>query len=845
MKINHNTFAQIKQPDSSQSISQHSLSQQPLPRKPLVRRNTNALVKWSAILLSMTSQFTRVGGEHYLRASTGQRDVLENLKPEAQGVIKERFLQFSASGVDVSSPPHVPTELIGQPTAIPSSTPSLMPSMIPSPYPSEVPTTDWGQGPSEFLTPTSIQTSSPTLTESISSTTSTAILRPEGLEQITTYLNSELWAPPELLGMARSYLAVNLLPTSAEQMTQFAAELFAFMKNEFVKQTTVIEDHVAWHREHGSGGTRGPGSGVIFLDLHKGMMNDVKRYMGGLNQILPMWTNFHTNILALIPQPLGVTRKPLQNPPNFEKPFFLTLEGDGEQTLTFEGMSIASLNDIPTIDLLGRIIGEEFHGVGHVYVGGTMTGYESPRDPMFDLWHNAIEGIVEDWLTTSAGQAFIQTPEGAAWYEARDQLTALRVPSEPSSVPSLSPSQFLSQSPSQVPSSVAQEVPTHPPMVSPVSLQPTPVSSLAPSNHPEAVSSRSPSISPSMHIDFTEDTLENREALMESFEQKGLLQSLDNDQKQRLAEIIENDDLEALVIFLYENTQFNEEPSVADTMEAIFSDQVITLEEVAQLGKAMQASLETRQELILQFEDFALLEALNVQQKESLQEILEVGTLNDLAQFIFENTQFTQEPSVIAVMREIFSDDLITFAELEQLGQAMLASLQARLSIIEQLDQDGLLNNFDRQQRAELDEILKLGTLRELAIFVFENSIFVDTPSVEAAMRDIFSGDELGIDQIEQLAQAMSEASDQRQALIQSLRSERIFDHLNQNQVAALEAIVDSGDLRALAFFIFEETGFRNNAVVEAQMVTIFADNRITTDEVLALVEAIRSQREG
>lgn len=58
----------------------------------------------------------------------------------------------------------------------------------------------------------------------------------------------------EALTTIREYLQDNPLPFLAESMNSLQALIFAFMKNELVKRTNLISDHVAWHQENGIGG---------------------------------------------------------------------------------------------------------------------------------------------------------------------------------------------------------------------------------------------------------------------------------------------------------------------------------------------------------------------------------------------------------------------------------------------------------------------------------------------------------------------------------------------------------------------------------------------------------------
>jgi hypothetical protein len=51
-------------------------------------------------------------------------------------------------------------------------------------------------------------------------------------------------------------------------------------------------------------------------------------------------------------------------------------------------------------------LGFFYHGAGHNAVGGIMSSFASPADPMFWGWHGHIDQILDAWLATPTGQAW-------------------------------------------------------------------------------------------------------------------------------------------------------------------------------------------------------------------------------------------------------------------------------------------------------------------------------------------------------------------------------------------------------------------------------------------------------
>lgn len=173
-----------------------------------------------------------------------------------------------------------------------------------------------------------------------------------------------------------------------------------------------LQMHAGWHEANGSGGTRGPGSGELFLLFHHQMMNEFGTHLmangeAGLVPI-PIW-----DPTKPIPKEIRNSKAHRDNEnPQISKPTWLTLEGG---TLTAPGdiPGIRGLKDVKSLDDLGRILGTSgYHGSAHNKIGGTMASFGSPQDPVFFGWHGHIDDIMMQWLTqTDAGKAWLKVNE--------------------------------------------------------------------------------------------------------------------------------------------------------------------------------------------------------------------------------------------------------------------------------------------------------------------------------------------------------------------------------------------------------------------------------------------------
>jgi len=194
--------------------------------------------------------------------------------------------------------------------------------------------------------------------------------------------------------------------------------------------------HVDWHAINGSGGADGPGSGIAFLGFHRAMMNNFRKFAmenGGRT-----WLPISTTALVIPPwlgdalQALGGAGFVDQYAPrvndqltNYGIPAYLTTAGtpstqwpNNTVWVNNAQVTYTRIGDIPDLDSLGQAIGSEYHGSLHGAVGGTMSSFYSPADPIFYGWHGLIDTLADVWLAT---------PNGKAWAAAHPDHPFLKV----------------------------------------------------------------------------------------------------------------------------------------------------------------------------------------------------------------------------------------------------------------------------------------------------------------------------------------------------------------------------------------------------------------------------------
>ncbi len=193
---------------------------------------------------------------------------------------------------------------------------------------------------------------------------------------------------------------------------------------DWIANTGMIPIHEDWHSRNGSGGTRGPGSGELFMQFHAEMMEGYKAHLKELgrqdlldacNGDLPVWDTAKD-----LPDEFGFADQARKNI-GWTRPAWLTIDGakPGQPTFRLDGREIKSLNDLRTPDEVGRALGTGPHGVGHNQLSGQMAGFKSVGVGAFMLWHGLMEVIRNEWSRTDSGQAWLaQHPSG--WTKPRD-----------------------------------------------------------------------------------------------------------------------------------------------------------------------------------------------------------------------------------------------------------------------------------------------------------------------------------------------------------------------------------------------------------------------------------------
>lgn len=201
----------------------------------------------------------------------------------------------------------------------------------------------------------------------------------------------------------------------------------------------MVPMHETWHSTHGSGGTRGPGSGEVFMQFHANLMKDFSKVIETkdpalfkkLNGQLPVWDTtkalpkeFHfPDMDPKTKGPKGI---------DWKAPSYLSAKGGTESFVLKDAQppkTIKSLNDIKSVDELGRVLGASgVHAVGHIRLAGKMGGFASIATPPFQLWHGKMEEIRKEWLTTPSGKAAAKAhpPEGFADANANSHDSAMQ-----------------------------------------------------------------------------------------------------------------------------------------------------------------------------------------------------------------------------------------------------------------------------------------------------------------------------------------------------------------------------------------------------------------------------------
>jgi hypothetical protein len=169
------------------------------------------------------------------------------------------------------------------------------------------------------------------------------------------------------------------------------------------------ERFAEWHREHGTGGTTGLGSGLSFLLFHHRMMKSFRESLGptptgGWNPATP------------VPRELtDPTGRRENRCAAIGTPNWLSTSGSGSSDgnrdfgaeVTIDRRTFRRLWEFEDPDDLGRALGESGYQLSaHVRLGGIMSSLRSPCDAAFYLWYGHLESLFGRWLRTAHGLAW-------------------------------------------------------------------------------------------------------------------------------------------------------------------------------------------------------------------------------------------------------------------------------------------------------------------------------------------------------------------------------------------------------------------------------------------------------
>lgn len=261
-------------------------------------------------------------------------------------------------------------------------------------------------------------------------------------------------------------LATTMSNWSDAQADRFVAVLKGFLQT----RARMFEVHQVWHHDNDEGeamdelgnngrsGTRGPGSGITFLGMHRAMVNALQNYAraprdgGQAIELRPI--DPYGEIHRRFPQALAILNELNERSSGefnfitnqggaqahrervsstygganyFGVPRYFMLgqrgqSGGGtnwrgslhqrvERSYTIRGAPIIRLDQFLTPEELGAAMGfSGYHSQGHATVGGNLATVYSPLDPVFWGWHKLLDDILQFW--------FERTANGRAWANA-------------------------------------------------------------------------------------------------------------------------------------------------------------------------------------------------------------------------------------------------------------------------------------------------------------------------------------------------------------------------------------------------------------------------------------------
>lgn len=187
-----------------------------------------------------------------------------------------------------------------------------------------------------------------------------------GVEQIFLLLEQLLTTGPgiDLLDAYREVLAAVPPETELQDYTPEEIEAYNELHKAFMHEhgEEILHHHHQWHRENGSGGTRGPGSGEPFVTMHRHMMTTFENFVNNDMQNSD-WTIPELDPSRPLPpnmgQPSDVSPElddRTSDHPNTTRPDHLMPDGNNETPFILDGKAHYGLEDFETLDDLGRAL---------------------------------------------------------------------------------------------------------------------------------------------------------------------------------------------------------------------------------------------------------------------------------------------------------------------------------------------------------------------------------------------------------------------------------------------------------------------------------------------------------
>jgi hypothetical protein len=229
-------------------------------------------------------------------------------------------------------------------------------------------------------------------------------------------------------GTAAGSVGVNCEPfQTVSDWTQAEVGEYAETHLNYLATYDMLSEHHMWHHINGSGGMEGPGSGVAFMGFHRAMENDFKRFalqtsgrswlpISLVGPVLPVGLPDAFEAMEFAGLLEDYHPREDTDVHDFGVPNYLTASGAGNinwsVSLELDGVTYSKLGDIPSLDVLGQLIGGEYHASLHNAIRGTMGNMYSPADPIFYAWHGWIDRIADQWLATPKGKAWATANQG-------------------------------------------------------------------------------------------------------------------------------------------------------------------------------------------------------------------------------------------------------------------------------------------------------------------------------------------------------------------------------------------------------------------------------------------------